>query len=58
MKNNKIEKLIIYKESLQGLYEEGFCRGIISRKKINLLVAVLNSKIKEEEKVYTRGENK
>lgn len=58
MENNEIERLIIYKKSIQSLYDEGFCKGIISRKKIKLLVAILSDKIKQEEKVYTRGENK
>ena len=29
---NKIEKLKIYKDAIEGLYNDGYCKGIISKK--------------------------
>ncbi len=45
---NKIEKLTVYKDTIQNLYNDGYCKGIISKKKIRLLVGILSSEIKEE----------
>lgn len=45
---NKIEKLTVYKDTIQNLYNDGYCKGIISKKKIRLLVGILLSEIKEE----------
>ena len=45
---NKIEKLTVYKDTIQNLYNDGYCKGIISKKKISLLVGILSSEIKEE----------
>ena len=55
---NKIEKLTVYKDAIEGLYNDGYCKGIISKKKIRILVAVLLYAIKEEQKVLklSRGE--
>lgn len=46
--DNKIEKLTVYKETIQNLYNDGYCKGIISKKKIRLLVGILSSELKEE----------
>ena len=45
---NKIEKLTVYKDAIEGLYNDGYFKGIISKKKIRILVGILSSKIKEE----------
>lgn len=45
---NKIENLMLYRDTIQNLYNDGYCKGIISKKKIRLLVGILSSKIKEE----------
>ena len=45
---NKIEKLTVYKDTIQNLYNDGYCKGIISKKKIRILVGILSSEIKEE----------
>lgn len=53
---NKIEKLIIYKDAIENLYNDGYCKGIISKKKIRLLVGILSSEIKKENKILKKGD--
>lgn len=53
---SKIEKLIIYKDAIENLYNDGYCKGIISKKKIRLLVGILSSEIKKENKILKKGD--
>lgn len=45
---NRVEKLTIYKDALENLYSSGLCKGIISKKKIRLLVGIISNEIKNE----------
>ena len=56
---NKIDKLTVYKDALEGLYNDGYCKGIISKKKIRILVGILYSEIKKENtenKILKKGD--
>ena len=57
--DNKIDKLTVYKNAIEGLYNDGYCKGIISKKKIRILVGILSSEIKKENienKVLKKGD--
>lgn len=53
---NKIEKLTVYKDVIQSLYDDGYCKGIISKKKIRLIVGILSTEIKKETKILKKGD--
>lgn len=38
----EIERLTVFEEALKGLYAGGYCKGIISKKKIRLMVGMLS----------------
>lgn len=42
----KVQRLTVYEQTLQSLFEEGYCRGIISKKKIKILLGKLHEEKK------------
>lgn len=58
--DSKIERLTIYKDAIENLYNDGYCKGIISKKKIRIIVGILSTEIKREQKILklSKGEEK
>lgn len=58
MKGSKLERLVFYKDAIEGLYNEGYCRGVISKKKIRIIIGIISQKIREEQKILVISKGK